>query len=234
MLKVIKRDSLGHSNLGWLDSFHHFSFSSYYNPDNINFGVLRVLNDDMVAPVTGFDTHPHRDMEIISYVVEGELAHADNMNNRRVLKRGQVQYLSAGTGITHSEHNYGHEVLRFLQIWIVPDKNGHEPQYGDYLFDFEERVNKWLPIATGNEAEDFPIHINADANIYATYLTPGETIDFPVCSSRQVYLVAIEGEMKVNDVLIGERDAVEIIGEDITIYAGNSSHVLIIEMAKEE
>ncbi|SHH40159.1 hypothetical protein SAMN02745245_01230 [Anaerosphaera aminiphila DSM 21120] len=234
MINLIKRDSLGHSNEHWLDSFHHFSFSSYYNPDNINFGVLRVLNDDMVAPTTGFNTHPHKDMEIISYVVDGELTHADSMDNKRVLKRGQVQYMSAGTGVTHSEHNYGHNILRFLQIWIFPDKEGYIPNYGDVLFDFEDRVNKWMPIASGSGDSTFPIQVHADVNVYATYLTPGDSIDFKVGKDRQAYLVAVEGEMEINSILLEERDALEIVEEDINIYAGNSSHVLIIEMAKEK
>ena len=118
MLTKIESKNMGNSNLGWLKSKFHFSFAEYYNPDNINFGVLRVINDDLVQPNTGFDTHPHRDMEIISYVVNGELTHGDSMGNKNTITRGHVQYMSAGTGVYHSEHNFGKDTLRLLQIWI--------------------------------------------------------------------------------------------------------------------
>jgi len=135
VLRKIDNTKMGSSDLGWLKSKFHFSFAEYYNPSNVNFGVLRVINDDLVKPGTGFDTHPHRDMEIISYIVDGELTHGDSMGNKRTLSRGHVQYMSAGTGVFHSEHNFGEETLRFLQIWIYPDKNGYEPNYGDYKFE---------------------------------------------------------------------------------------------------
>ena len=125
---------MGRGIHGWLDSHFHFSFAEYYNPENINFGVLRVWNDDIVLPGTGFGTHPHDNMEIISYVLEGELSHADSMGNEQTLTRGQVQYMSAGTGITHSEYNHGEVPLRFFQIWIFADKRGYRPNYGDYRF----------------------------------------------------------------------------------------------------
>ena len=121
MIKYIDHEKMGTADHGWLRSRFHFSFAQYYNPENMGFGALRVLNDDLVRPGTGFETHPHRDMEIISYVVQGELTHGDSMGNRQTLKRGQIQYMSAGTGVWHSEHNLGEDTLRFLQIWIYPD-----------------------------------------------------------------------------------------------------------------
>ena len=132
MLRYIDHTKMGRGIHGWLDSHFHFSFAEYYNPQNIQFGVLRVVNDDMVQPGTGFDTHPHQNMEILSYVVQGELTHADNMGNEQTLTRGQVQYMSAGTGVLHSEYNMGKDLLRFLQIWILPDASGYQPNYGDY------------------------------------------------------------------------------------------------------
>lgn len=234
MLKKIKSTNMGKTNIHWLDSLHHFSFSQYYNPENIQFGILRVVNDDLVGVATGFDTHPHKDMEIISYVVDGELTHKDSMGNKRVLKRGQVQYMSAGTGVYHSEHNYGHEVLRFLQIWIFPDDVDYNPNYGDKMFDWEDRVNRWMPIAAGKNNPEFPININADVHIYASQILRGDSLNFEVKEGRQAYLIAVEGEMNVNDIRLEERDAMEIVEEDIEIYAGNTSHVLIIEMAKPE
>ncbi len=177
---------MGRSFLGWLDSHFHFSFAEYYNPENINFGVLRVVNDDMVQPGTGFDAHPHRDMEILSYVIDGELTHADNMGNKHALTRGQVQYMSAGAGVLHSEHNLGEKMLRFLQIWILPDARRHKPNYGDFPFKIEDRENKWLPMATSidNTASDAPIRVHQDINAYATILTNKEAIEFPVAKGR--------------------------------------------------
>lgn len=235
MLRFIDSQKMGRSQLGWLDSHFHFSFADYYNPENMNFGVLRVMNDDLVQPGTGFDMHPHRDMEILSYVVEGELSHADSMRNQQTLTRGQVQYMSAGTGVVHSEHNWGDRTLRFLQIWIIPDRKNYTPNYGDYRFEYADRQDTWLPIATSVENEDSeaPIRIHADINAYATDLSKGANTSFPVNAGRQAYLVMIEGEADINGIHLDPRDALEIVEEDINITAGDSAHMLIIEMAKE-
>ncbi|UQZ89424.1 pirin family protein [Deltaproteobacteria bacterium Smac51] len=234
MLRFIDSGKMGRSQLGWLDSHFHFSFAEYYNPQNINFGVLRVINDDLVQPQTGFDMHPHRDMEILSYVVEGELSHADSMENRKTLTRGQVQYMSAGTGVVHSEHNWGKEVLRFLQIWIFPNREGRTPNYGDYPFKWEDRVNKWLPVATAvdNEKSTAPIKINADVNAYVTYLEPGQTLDCSVGAERQAYLVLIEGKADISGQKLNMRDALEIVEQQVTIKPEEPSHIFMIEMAK--
>ncbi|MDR1797745.1 MAG: pirin family protein [Clostridiales Family XIII bacterium] len=235
MIRYIDHTKMGRGQHGWLDSHFHFSFAEYFNPDNIQFGDLRVINDDMVMPGTGFPTHPHRDMEILSYVVSGALTHGDSMGNEQTLTRGQVQYMSAGTGVTHSEFNLGSEVLRFLQIWILPDAAGYEPNYGDYRFAFEDRVGKWLPIATsvGNEKSEAPIRIHQDMNVFATVVRAGGEESFAVGEGRQAYMVLIEGEAEVNGVKLGARDALEITEEDITIHAGKDAHVLILEMQKQ-
>jgi len=232
MLRKIEHNDMGKSNLGWLKSIFHFSFSNYYNLDNMNFGVLRVLNDDLVEASTGFDTHPHKDMEIISYVVDGELTHGDNMGNKSTLTRGHVQYMSAGTGVMHSEHNLGKETARFLQIWIMPDKKGHSPNYGDYRFQWEERKNKWFHIVSDIKG-NAPIKINQDANFYVLELDKEEEIKFTVEKNRQAYLVQIEGQSSINQLTLGERDALEIVEEDILVKANETSHILIIEMKKE-
>jgi redox-sensitive bicupin YhaK (pirin superfamily) len=234
MIRYIDSRKMGRSHLGWLDSHFHFSFAEYYNPDNMQFGVLRVINDDIVQPGTGFDTHPHRDMEILSYVIEGELSHADSMNNKHTLTRGQVQYMSAGTGVFHSEHNWGKDRLRFLQIWILPDRKGHTPDYGEHRFAFEDRVNVWLPIATGvgNKESGAPIRINQDVNVYAAMLTGGGNGCFSVGKGRQAYLVLMEGEADVNGTALSPRDGLEIAEEDITVTPRDSAHLLILEMAK--
>ena len=161
MLRKIDSAGLGTSDLGWLRSRFHFSFAEYRDPDNVSFGVLRVLNDDLVAPGRGFGTHPHNDFEILSYVVDGALTHADSMGNEHTLTRGEVQYMSAGKGVLHSEYNRGDTTLRFLQIWIFPDEKGHEPAYGDHRFPWEARRNQWLVIAAGPDG-DAPVTVHQD------------------------------------------------------------------------
>ncbi|MFV0400735.1 MAG: pirin family protein [Oscillospiraceae bacterium] len=232
MLRHLDKNNMGTSDQGWLRSVFHFSFAEYWNPDNIHFGVLRVINDDLVEPGEGFDLHPHKNMEIISYVVDGELTHQDSMGNKSTLSRGNVQYMSAGKGVFHSEHNRGAELLRFLQIWIVPDREGHTPQYGDHRFDWDSRRDKWLYIA-GSKGSDAPIKINQDINVYATEITEGNSLDFEVKDGRQAYLVQIEGTSDINGLQIGTRDGLEITEEDITIKAVQTSHILILEMAEE-
>lgn len=232
MLRKIDSKNMGSSNLGWLRSKFHFSFAEYYNPDNMNFGVLRVINDDLVEAHTGFSKHPHQNMEIISYVVNGQLTHGDSMGNNNTIIRGHVQYMSAGTGVFHSEFNHGNETLRFLQIWILPDKIGHTPNYGDYRFNFDDRHNQWLHIVSSVEG-NAPIKINQDANIYSLELDQGKEIEFPVKDGRQAYLVQIEGNTTINSIELEARDALEIIEEKIYIKADDASHILIVEMMKQ-
>jgi redox-sensitive bicupin YhaK (pirin superfamily) len=234
VLRYIDHKKMGRGIHGWLDSHFHFSFAEYYNPKNIQFGVLRVINDDMVEPGMGFDTHPHENMEIISYVVDGELTHGDSMGNKQTLTRGQVQYMSAGTGVLHSEYNLNKTGLRFLQIWILPDKNGYTPNYGDYRFAFEDRRDTWLPVASGteNKTSKAPIRIHADINAYAAVVSKGKKLEFETAKDRQAYLVLIEGSAMVNNIEMSMRDAIEITEENITISAGEDAHLLIIEMAK--
>ena len=231
MLRKIDNEKMGSSDLGWLKSKFHFSFAEYYNPNNMGFGVLRVINDDLVNPHTGFDTHPHRDMEIISYVINGELTHGDSMGNKSTLKRGDVQYMSAGTGVYHSEHNLGEKLARFLQIWILPDKNGNKPNYGEYRFEWDERKNKWLHIVSSNEGEAI-VKVNQDVNIFALELEENNEIDYSVEVGRQAYLVQIEGKSNINGITLKERDAMEIVEENIKIKAEELSHFLVVEMKK--
>lgn len=235
MLRKLDSNNMGSANHGWLRSKFHFSFAEYYNPKNTHFGTLRVINDDLVAPNTGFDTHPHRDMEIISYVINGQLTHGDSMGNQKTISRGHIQYMSAGTGVRHSEHNRGEETLRFLQIWIIPDKSGHKPNYGDHTFPWEDRKNQWLHMVSGVHGDaNTPIKINQDSNIYSLALDAGKEIGFPVKSGRQAYLVQIEGTSLVNDLEMNERDGMESVEEDLAIKATSASHILVIEMKKAE
>lgn len=229
MLRKIDCNTMGSSDQGWLKSIFHFSFADYYNPDNIEFGVLRVINDDIIKAGTGFRLHPHRDMEIVSYVIDGELTHGDSMGNKNTITRGQVQYMSAGTGVYHSEHNLGDKPGRFLQIWIHPDRKGHKPTYGDFRFNWNERFNKWLHMVSGREGTA-PIKVNQDVNMYSLELEEGREIALPIKAGRQAYLVQIEGAALINNIYLKDKDAMEITEEDISIKAEKISHILVIEM----
>lgn len=231
MVKRIDSNQMGQSRKGWLTSWFHFSFAEYDNPQNVQFGALRVLNDDWIQPQSGFAPHPHENMEIITYVVEGELTHGDNMGNQRTLGRGDVQYMSAGTGVVHSEYNRGAVPLRLLQIWIFPDRDGYEPRYGDYRFPWEERVNSWLHMVSG-EGGDAPISIHQHMDIYAADLMEGKNISLPVPADKQAYLVLIEGGCTVNGVPLRQRDGLEAEGENLEITAGERAHLLAFVMDK--
>ena len=233
MLRRLPVEKMGESNLGWLRSKFHFSFAEYYNEKNINFGVLRVINDDYIAPGTGFPTHPHRDMEIISYVIEGKLTHKDSMGNESTLERGEVQYMSAGTGVTHSEYNKHAEDTRILQIWVLPDRKGHTPNYGEYKFKYEDRIGKWLHFVSSKEG-DAPIKVNQDVNFYVTEIEAGKEMEFEVKEGRQAYVVQIEGKSEINSTAMNPRGGLETIGESLKIAALEKSHILVIEMKERE
>lgn len=232
MFKKVDHKKMGRGNHGWLDTHFHFSFADYYNPSNMRFGALRVINDDLVAAKTGFDMHPHRDMEIISYVVDGALTHKDSMGNEGTIERGHVQYMSAGTGVFHSEHNLGDETLRLLQIWILPDRAGHTPNYGEFKFEWNKRENGWFHMVSAVDG-GAPIEIHQDANVYALSLEEGKEITFEVQEDRQAYLVQIEGSSIINGETFVMRDAAEAVEEDIHIDAKVQSHYLVIEMKKQ-
>ncbi|XOB62462.1 pirin family protein [Campylobacterota bacterium DY0563] len=235
MLKKLKKENMGGSNLGWLKSRFHFSFAEYYNPQNINFGVLRVINDDLIEPNSGFNTHPHSNMEIISYVIDGEITHKDSMGNEETLKRGEVQYLSAGDGIFHSEHNlHDSKILRLLQIWILPPKNGLPRLYGSHKFEEEERKNKLLKIVS-SETSNAPIKLHQDVNIFVSELDKSKEIDFNINSNRQVYFIQIEGSCKINDTILESGDALEVVNEkSLNIKTLENSHFLFLEMKESE
>lgn len=221
---------MGRSDHGWLRSSHHFSFADYYDPHRMGCGVLRVVNDDLVMPHTGFDSHPHADMEIVSYVVNGALTHTDSMGHRHTLTRGQVQYMSAGTGVYHSEYNHGESPLRFLQIWIIPDQTGYPPQYGDCAYPWQAREGKWLPIASGREG-GAPVRLHQDIEVAVVSLADSETIEWPAGQNRQQYLVLIEGRGTLNQQAMDAQDAAQVQGETIRLTAEGDAHCLLFDMA---
>lgn len=223
---IYRKEDHGYFDHGWLKTYHHFSFADYYNPDRMHFGPLRVVNDDVIDPHQGFPKHPHRDMEIISYVVDGHLSHGDSMGHEETIQRGQVQYMSAGKGVMHSEYNHGDQATRLLQIWILPDQKSYEPQYGDHRYPWEDRVNQWLKIV----GQGSGVVVHQDVNFYVTFLEEDHALDMTIEEHRQAYLVNIEGQTMINDELLEAGDAMEVY-EDIRIK-GSGSHVLVIEMAR--
>lgn len=231
MLKKLPKENMGKANLGWLETRFHFSFAEYRNYDNMNFGVLRVLNDDYAQPQSGFEMHPHENMEIISYVIDGEITHKDSMGNQEIVKRGQVQYLSAGDGIYHSEHNkHESDILRLLQIWIIPPKNGLPRLYGQENYKEEQRKNTLLNIVSSQEGEA-KIKIYQDINMYVSELDQNKVLEYKINENRQVYFVQIEGSSNINGITLSDGDAMEITQENnLTIQALNASHFLFIEM----
>ena len=231
MIKKLPKENMGKSNSGWLESRFHFSFAEYRNPKNINFGVLRVLNDDIIHPSSGFDTHPHSNMEIISYIVDGEITHKDSMGNSETLKRGEVQYLSAGDGIYHSEHNmHKSDVLRLLQIWIIPPKAGLPRLYGSHRYKFEQRDNKLLNIVSSQDGNS-SIKIYQDIKIFVSEFD--KPFEYKIQKDRQIYFVQIEGTSEVNGIVLEDGDAMEIVDtENLTVNPITKSHILFIEMAK--
>jgi redox-sensitive bicupin YhaK (pirin superfamily) len=183
---------------GWLKTHHSFSFADYYDPKNQNWGALRVFNDDTVQPAKGFGTHPHRDMEIVTYVLEGELEHRDSMGHHGVVHPGGVQYMSAGRGLTHSEFNHSADhPVHFVQMWVIPRSAGEEPRYGQQEFAIAERTNRWLTIASGDAGVDAPIALRQDATLRVARLE-NATLDHPFDPARYGFAFVASGDVSAN------------------------------------
>ena len=235
------------TNANWLKSRFHFSFAEYNNPRNSDFGVLRVMNDDLVQPHRGFGSHPHRNMEIITYIVNGELTHEDSMGNGESLGRGSIQFMTAGTGVVHSEFNHGDKPLRFIQTWIVPRKSGLKPNYGSYNAskDCDSKKNsvQYLASDTDDVETDTPVKVNQDLNCKAGELEMGKSITVDLPPKRQAYLLCVEGKLEVNGQLMDKHDGMEIVGVNkpstLEIKAagveetenGEVAHFLMFDMA---
>jgi len=233
MMRHIPFRTLYEANHGWLQSHFHFSFGEYHNKDNMHYGVLRVMNDDVIQAHSGFGVHPHRDMEIITYVIRGALTHEDSMGNKESLGRGSVQYLSAGTGITHSEKNEGDEEVHLIQTWILPRVEGLKPRYGSKTFDAWERQNRWLHLM-GSEGTPEVANLYQDANMYVSEVSRDNKLTFELASSRQLYVKVMEGQGHINGVLFRRGDAAEVRGEELKVEALSDVHVLLVEMALAE
>ncbi len=231
MLTVRKSEDRGSFNMGWLDTKHSFSFSDYYDPKHMEYRSLRVINEDKVAPSTGFGTHGHRDMEIVTYILSGKLEHKDSLGSGDILKPGDVQYMSAGTGIRHSEFNPSDkEPVHLLQIWIMPDRSSHTPRYGQTHFTQEQRHNNLRLIVSPDGAEgSLPIHQNA--SIYASLLDAGKTLSMPLKSGRYVWVQIARGQMVVNGLVLNAGDAVAIEQEtEIRLEAKEDTEFLLFDL----
>jgi len=232
MIEKISDNDLHLADMGWLQSRFHFSFADYHDPTRMHFGVLRVLNDDYIHPNSGFDMHPHRDMEIISYIIDGEITHQDNQGHKEVLQPGDVQVMSAGSGIVHSEHNRSQDKsLRLLQIWVFPDKKDLTPSYEKRHYSKNDRLNKLLRCIS-TQAGDDALHIHQDLNMYVCILESGDQVNYELKDDRQLYLVCIDGAITVNGAALEKHDGLKVSDESmLTIQSKSDAHFLVLEMS---
>ena len=232
MLTLRKSADRGFADHGWLKSFHSFSFADYFDPAHMGWGNLRVINEDRIAPGTGFGTHGHRDMEIISYVLSGELAHKDTLGNVKGIPPGDVQRMSAGTGVRHSEFNHAPNAsTHFLQIWIEPDATGIAPSYEQKTFPVAEKQGRLRLVAAPGGAEG-AVAIHADARMYAGLFDGAEAAALELAEGRKAYVHLVRGQLQVNDQTLSSRDAALLDGErHITLDAGAQAEVLVFDLA---
>jgi hypothetical protein len=224
--------TLGAANHGWLDARHHFSFSSYYEPARMGWGALRVWNDDAIAPGTGFPPHPHSDMEIITYVREGAITHQDSLGNTGRTEAGDVQVMSAGSGVRHSEHNREDATTRLFQIWIEPAARGGEPSWGARPFPRGERSGRFVTLASGIAGDEDALPIRAEARVLGATLKAGESVDYPIGAGRHGYLVPAVGRIEVNGVALEPRDGAAIADEaTIRVTALDDAEVVLVDAA---
>jgi redox-sensitive bicupin YhaK (pirin superfamily) len=236
MIDVRPFGSLGGANHGWLKARHHFSFANYHDPARMNWGRLRVWNDDEIAPGTGFDAHPHRDMEIITYVREGAITHRDNLGNEGRTAAGDVQIMSAGTGVVHAEYNLEPEVTKIFQIWITPDRRGAKPNWGAKQFPKAARQAGFEVLASGRpgDAGNGALPLNVDGAVMAATLKAGQSLTLPLAEGRAAYLVPAKGAVEVNGVALAERDGAGITDEaEIRVTAKEDAELVLVEVAKE-
>ncbi len=231
MIVIRRAEHRGHANHGWLDTYHTFSFSSYYDPQHMGFRSLRVMNEDFVAPGKGFGTHPHRDMEIVTYVLEGALEHRDSMGNGEVLRPGEFQRMSAGTGITHSEFNPSpSEPVHLYQIWLLPEQRGIEPSYEQKRFDDNERHNR-LRLVASPDAATGSLLIHQDARIYLSSLDSGKELAHKLESDRHAWLQVLRGQVSVNGQPLNTSDGAAVSSERLLeIRSDGDAEVMLFDL----
>ncbi len=229
-IEIRKSDARGHAEHGWLDSRHTFSFADYHDPEHMGFGPLRVINEDRVEPARGFGTHPHRDMEIISYVVDGALAHRDTLGTGSVIRPGEVQLMSAGSGIHHSEMNpSGDSPVHFLQIWIVPEKRGGQPRYDQRKFAPDPKQP--IQLVVSPDGADGSLTIGQDARIYRALLEAGAAVDHPVAPGRRAWVQVVRGRLAIDGVVLDAGDGAAITGADgLPIEALEAAEALVFDL----
>lgn len=230
-IQVRKSKERGHANHGWLDSYHSFSFANYYDPKHMGFSVLRVINEDVVAASQGFGMHSHRDMEIVTYMLGGALQHKDSMGNGSVIRAGDVQRMTAGTGVRHSEFNASNEEpAHLLQIWLLPERNGIEPGYEEKHFDAASKANQWRLIASRN-AREGSLLIHQDVDLFATVLDAGKTLEYTTRPGRSLYFQIARGSVGVNGTQLETGDAIAM--DDVTnveIVSQTNAEIVLFDL----
>lgn len=225
-------NELGGAQHGWLDTRHHFSFADYYDPKRMHWGRLRVWNDDSIAAHSGFPAHPHRDMEIITYVRKGAITHEDSLGNRGRTEAGDVQVMSAGTGIVHSEMNEDDEPVQLFQIWIMPDEKGLPPSWGTKPFPKAERSGVFVTLASGLPGDTAALPIRANARLLAATLKAGQCAEYQIAAGRKVYLVPASGQIEVNGVRATAGDGMAISDERLLrVSAQHDSEIVLVDVA---
>ena len=230
MMNLRKANERGHANHGWLDTYHTFSFADYHDPRWMGFGSLRVINDDLVMPGEGFGLHPHRDMEIITYILSGSLEHKDSMNNGRIIRAGDVQYMAAGTGVRHSEFNPSKdEAVHLLQIWIQPDRRGVTPRYAEKSL--AAAPTGKLHLVTSKAGRDGSIAIHQDADLWLARLEPGQKVAHRFAAGRQAWVHVAEGEITLNGQVLGGGDAASLTaGDPLELVGRKAAQVLLFDL----
>ncbi|MES2012166.1 MAG: pirin family protein [Pseudomonadota bacterium] len=230
-IKVRKSADRGHANHGWLDSYHSFSFANYYDPAYMGYSVLRVINEDIVAPAQGFGMHGHRDMEIVTYMLQGALRHQDSMGNGSVIHAGEVQRMSAGTGVKHSEFNASNdEPAHLLQIWLLPEKEGITPSYEEKSFDAASKTNQWRLLAS-RDAREGSLLVHQDLALFATILEAGHQLDYSPAVGRSVYVHVASGDVTLNGITLTQGDAVAVDNEaTIVVMSQTEAEILLFDL----
>lgn len=232
MIDVRPFTGLGGANHGWLNAKHHFSFANYYDPERMNWGAIRVWNDDEIAPKSGFPPHPHADMEIITYVRDGAITHKDSLGNAGRTEAGDVQVMSAGSGIRHSEWNEEDETTRIFQIWIMPETRGGKPSWGARPFPKDARSGRFVTLASGIAGDDDALPIRADARVMGATVKTGETVNLPLDAGRHAYLVLAKGSVTINGTTLKARDGAAITGETALDIVGlDDAEIVLVDAA---
>ena len=230
MIDIRPFNGLGHADHGWLNARHHFSFADYHDPARMSWGAIRVWNDDEIAAQSGFPPHPHSDMEIITYVRTGAITHQDSEGNKGRTEAGDVQVMSAGTGIRHAEYNLEDETTTLFQIWVLPDRRGAQPSWGAKPFPKGDRAGRFVTLASGFDEDGEALRINAAARVMGATLAAGETAELSLDPERHAYLVASKGRIDVNGAEAGSRDGVAITGEEkVTITAIEDAEIVLVD-----